>query len=123
MNIRLENLREIKTEYLKNFKLKDSLTEVELYGLELITAKLMLDINEDLGIESNMNECVDLIDRYTVHREDCLDVLDGVYDVLYMGNIKLLSVHLTINGIVLFKCLKDEYEYYTDDNETFFMSL
>lgn len=122
MNICIDNMRRIEDIYLKDFELKDTLSEVEQYGLEFILTKLLYEYNLDLG-QNNMDFCVDLVDTYTVHREDCLDILDGRDNILRIGDYNITSVYLTKNSIVVFHCLDWDDGCNIIDNSDYYVSL
>lgn len=117
MNFEVSNIRLIEEEYLKNFELKDKLSEVELYGLELTLVKLLHDCGDSIA------DAYETVDSFTRHLEDNLDILDGREDILYIRDYKVLSVHLTVNGIVVLKCLKDEYEYNDGDHTVYYATV
>lgn len=115
MKLTIDELRVIEQEYLDNFEFKAELNEVEIYGLELILMHLLNDFNDEIGIESNSFE---VIDKYTIHREDRLDILDGCYDILVLGGHSVSSVLLTTNGIPVLMCYgTDEDDNILDDSE------
>lgn len=122
MDIAIERMKVIEEENLPSFELKESLCEVELYGLELILTKLLADCNYEQTGESDMVGCVDTIDSYTVHCEDRLDILDGAYNVLCVNDHYITSAYLTVNGIVVFKCVRVD-ENYIPTEEEYYVSL
>lgn len=117
MNFQVDNIRIIESEYLDNFKFNKKLTEIELYGLEMALVKLLSD--EDYKVEFAYN----MVDRYTRHLEDCLDILNGRNDIMYIGQYKVLAVYLTVNGTPVLKCLKDEYDFYEDDSSIYYATI
>ena len=117
MNFEISNIRTIEEEYLKDFKFKTVLSEMELYGLEMAIIKLLVDD------EYKVDFAYKIVDRNTRHLEDCLDVLDGRGDILYVGGYKVLAVHLTTNNIPVLKCLKDECDYHEDDDSIFYATI
>lgn len=117
MNFQLDNIKVIESEYLDSFEFSTELSEIELYGLEMALVKLLVDADNSLEV------AYDIVDKYTRHLEDCLDVLDGRGDILYVGYYKVLAVHLTVNGIPVLKCLKDECDYHEDDDSIFYATI
>lgn len=117
MNFQVDNIRIIEEEYLENFELSKKLSEVELCGLELALIKLLIDAEADLNFSYHLVDC------YTRHLEDCLDILDGGENYLYVDCHKVLSIHLTVNGIPVLKCLKDECEYYDNSKDIYYATI
>lgn len=117
MNFAIENIRIVEEEYLDNFVFKKEITEVEAYGLEVCLVKLL--VYSGYKIE----EAYDTVNTYTRHLKDCLDVLNGSDDILYIGCYKVISAYVTENDIVILKCLKDEYEYYEDEDSIYYISI
>lgn len=117
MNFEISNIRIIGEESLKDFEFKTVLSEMELYGLELVVIKLLVDDNYEVDY------AYELVNGYTRHLEYCLDILDGQNDIMYVGGYKVLAVYLTTNNIPVLKCLKEECEYYEDDNSLFYATI
>lgn len=122
MNIGIERMEVIKEENLPDFSFKETLSEVELYGLEHILTKLLVDYNQEQTGESDLASCVDIVDSYTIHCKSSLDVLDGVYNVLCIGDHYISSAYLTVNGIVVFKCVHVDEDYIPTE-EKYYVSL
>lgn len=117
MNFEVSNIRTIEEENLDNFVFKKEISEVETYGLEMCLTKLLLDAGYELDVAYS------LVDNYTRHLEDCLDVLDGCEDILYIEQYKILAVYLTENGIPVLKCLREDCEYYDCDDSLYFATI
>lgn len=122
MNFTIDNLRIIEEEYVSDFEFKTSLTEVELYGLEHLFAQLLTDWNNELGIDSSVNT-FEFVNKYTVHREDCLDVLDGYQDVITVGDYAVSSLYLTKNSIPVFKCFDLDEDLNPIENTEYYISI
>lgn len=123
MNVCIDRMRRIESEYLDDFELKETLSEVELYGLEHILIKLLSESYLDLG-RSDITFVSNLIDNYTVHRENHLDILDGCDNVLLgIGDYNIISVYLTKNGIVMFQCVECDKNCRILDNSNYWVSL
>lgn len=123
MNVCIDRMRRIESEYLDDFELKETLSEVELYGLEHILIKLLSESYLDLG-RNDISFVSNLIDNYTVHRENHLDILDGCDNVLLgIGDYNIISVYLTKNGIVMFQCVECDKDCRILDNSNYWVSL
>lgn len=123
MNIEIDNIRLIEDKYIKDFELKTRLTEIECYGLELVLIELAKDYYESMGVGEGIERPYNEVRTFTRHLEDCLDVLDGINDTFYIGEYKVTSVYLTVNDIVVLKCLKEECDYYEGNNSIYFATI
>lgn len=121
MKLTIDSLQAIEKEYLDNFRLKSELTEVELYGLEHILSNLLKDYNYELGIEDK--DTFDIVDKYTVHREDNLSILDGCYNVLVIGEHAVSSIYLTENNIPVLECYQMDDDHTPIDDTEYYVSV
>lgn len=122
MNLQINRIQIIEAEDLHNFEFKTILTEIECYGLEHILTKLQIDYTEDLGL-SNIENDYKHIDFITRHLEDCLDILDGVENVLCLADYRVISVHLTTNNIPILKCIKSESPCYDSEEDIYYATI
>ncbi|MGL5764926.1 MAG: hypothetical protein ACRCX8_04725 [Sarcina sp.] len=117
MNFAIENIRIIEEEYLDNFVFKKEISEIEAYGLEMCLVKLLMDADYEV------ERAYDIINSFTRHLEDSIDILDGCEDILYIEQYEVLSVHLTENGIPVLKCLKEDCDYYEDEASIYYATI
>lgn len=120
MRLTIDELQVIEKEQLDNFELKQSLTEIELYGLELILSNLLKDYNCEIGIEQ---DATDLVDKYTIHKENNLSILDGCYNILIIGDYAVSSVYLTENNIPVLECCQVDDDYNPIDDTEYCVSV
>lgn len=123
MNIEVGRIRTIENECIKDFELKTHLSEVEQYGLEMILTKLLKDYYEEMGLGEDISRPYNEVDTLTRHLEDCLDVLDGYNNVLYVGEHKITSIYLTTNDIVILKCIKEDCDRYEDEESVYYATV
>lgn len=122
MYLQVDKIQPIEAEELHNFEFKASLTEVECYGLQLVLTKLQIDYNEDLGYLDRGDD-FQHIDFVTRHLDDCLDILDGVGDILYIADYKITSVYLTTNNIPILKCIKSDSQGYNSEEDIYYATI
>lgn len=123
MRIEANNIVRIEEEYLSSFKFKTNINSVEFCGLQYILLQLLDEYNmEQLG-QYDKGACFEVIERYTTHRGDCLDVLDGVRDILFISGYAISSMYLTENGIVVMECVETDDDYMPIEDSTYYASL
>lgn len=115
MNITYENL--IKVDF--EFEKKGHLNQIEQIGLESILSQLIKDYETECFGESTCD-----ITEVTRYNSDCVDILDGRYDVYVMNDFAITSICCTDNGIVLIECYPlDDNEEPNWDADSFFMRV
>lgn len=93
-----------------NFHRKKNLNAIELVGLEAILVNLIQQYEEEAFGEVYSTSITD----YTRYNEDCVDILDGVYDTYIFRNYAIGSIWMTDNGIPMLSCFLLESEEYDD---------
>lgn len=123
MRIEANNIVRIENEYLSSFQVKSEINSVEFCGLQYILLQLLEEYNfKQLG-QYDKEGCFEVIERYTTHRGDRLDILDGVHNILFISGYAISSMYLTENGIVIMECVETDDDYIPIEDSTYYVNL
>lgn len=120
MKLTIDELQVIEKEHIDNFKFKQSLTEIELYGLERILSNLLKDYNYEMGIEQDVFK---IVNNRTVHRGNYLWILGGCCNILIIGDYAVSSVYLTENNIPVLECYQIDDDHIPIDDTEYYVSV